>query len=158
MENKKEINSFQCFLTNAGSFSKNIDLNATATSTVINQIIHINENPIQEKSASDTDIEQLNLQLIHKQKPLTKPNRLYKKEMHKGLEEIMFMISHKIRLPLTNILGLSNLLTINSNSIEENTELIELIKKSATDLDMFTKELALFINKLDSKRDLHNRK
>nr|WP_315230595.1 hypothetical protein [uncultured Flavobacterium sp.] len=65
---------------------------------------------------------------------------------------MMFILSHKVRLPLINILGLANLLTNVANSNDENLEYIELIKASAKDLDNITKELGSFIYELNHKK------
>jgi signal transduction histidine kinase len=155
MENKKEINSVQCFLTNSSYYSRIIEVSNDDPKTAITRKKLVNEIGVLEKSVANLQNEKdrLNLRLLHEQKILKKSNQVFQNDIHNGLEEIMFIVSHKIRVPLTNILGLSNLLTINANSDQENLELIDLIKKSATDLDFFTKELALYIKELDAKRE-----
>lgn len=67
-----------------------------------------------------------------------------------GLEEMLFMTSHRVRQPITQILGMSNLLE-KKNSQEDLQKITSYMKQSLRSLDVFTKELTLFIN------DLHGR-
>jgi len=69
----------------------------------------------------------------------------------KSLEEMLFMISHKVRQPVTNILGLSNLGMHHNNSPEESKNLLRLLHESAQALDSFTNELTAFIYKIEQK-------
>jgi PAS domain S-box-containing protein len=66
----------------------------------------------------------------------------------RGMEEIMFMTSHKVRQPIANILGVVNLLDKSLSSPDEMTKLLGFIKKSALDLDMFTKDLINYMKNL----------
>jgi signal transduction histidine kinase len=75
----------------------------------------------------------------------------YQQEYIRGLEEMMFMTSHKVRQSIANILGLSHLLDQSTNSPEEIKESIDYIKESALSLDIFTKELTAFIFELGEK-------
>ena len=76
----------------------------------------------------------------------------YQIEYIKGLEEMMFITSHKVRQPIANILGLSYLLHQQSvNSPDELEESLDYIKQSALSLDAFTKELTEFIFNLGEK-------
>ena len=75
----------------------------------------------------------------------------YQQEYIRGLEEMMFMTSHKVRQSIANILGLSHLLDQSTNSPEEIKESIDYIKESALSLDIFTKELTTFIFELGEK-------
>lgn len=67
-----------------------------------------------------------------------------------SLENIVFITSHKIRLPVTNILGLSDLLDETSNTAADNVHIINGLKESATVLDIFTRELAEYLHSLKS--------
>jgi signal transduction histidine kinase len=67
------------------------------------------------------------------------------KEYIKGLEEVMFMTSHKVRQPIANILGLSNMLDQSISSPDELKQFVDCIKQSALTLDIFTRELTTFI-------------
>lgn len=65
-----------------------------------------------------------------------------------GLEEMIFMTSHKVRQPVSNILGLSDLLEDDSLSQLDLKEICDFMKESAITLDEFTKELTHFIYEL----------
>jgi PAS domain S-box-containing protein len=77
------------------------------------------------------------------------------------LEEMMFITSHKVRHPVTQIMGLSNLLDeflVNKNLLSEE-ELIKIIgymKQSIGSLDTFTKELTTFMYDAKLKNDKLN--
>jgi len=66
-----------------------------------------------------------------------------------GMQEMIFMASHKIRQPIVHILGLSNLLDSSSLSKEEMMEIMQMMKQPAQNLDQFTRELIAYISKLD---------
>ncbi|MEO6301923.1 MAG: hypothetical protein ABIP51_02005 [Bacteroidia bacterium] len=67
----------------------------------------------------------------------------YLKEYIKGLEEIMFITSHKVRQPVAHILGISNLLDVTTEySLEELKQIVGYVKHSANALEDFTKELS----------------
>jgi hypothetical protein len=57
------------------------------------------------------------------------------------LEEILFTLSHKFRHSVAKIMGLSDLLDVTTNSIDEVYEIVSFIKKSTETLDSFTYEL-----------------
>jgi signal transduction histidine kinase len=69
-----------------------------------------------------------------------------------GLEKMMFMTSHKIRQPIAHILGISNLLDESINSLEELKKFVSYLKQSALTLDVFTKELTVFMSGLARER------
>ncbi len=69
----------------------------------------------------------------------------------KELEDMLFMISHNVRQPVTNLVGLVNLLESKENSEEELATILAYIKESAHALDDFTRELTSYINGLDMK-------
>lgn len=69
----------------------------------------------------------------------------------KELEDMLFMISHNVRQPVTNLLGLVNLLENKENSEDELATILSYIKDSAHALDDFTRELTTYINGLDIK-------
>ncbi|MDP1801872.1 MAG: diguanylate cyclase, partial [Bacteroidota bacterium] len=73
------------------------------------------------------------------------------KEHIRCLEEMMFVISHKVRQPVVNILGLSNLIDLTTNGKEELNQIMLYIKQSALSLDTFTKELTTMIDDLAKK-------
>lgn len=63
----------------------------------------------------------------------------------KNLEEMLFITSHKIRQPVTNIIGLAELLEYDSNLSNDASKALFFIKESAIKLDSFTHELNNFI-------------
>jgi signal transduction histidine kinase len=69
---------------------------------------------------------------------------------------MMFMTSHRVRQPITNILGLSELINLNTNSPEELKEYLDYIKQSALSLDRFTNDLTAFISELGKKGEINS--
>lgn len=67
----------------------------------------------------------------------------HQKECVQGLEEIMF-ITQKLRQPITQIVGLSILLTDSCYIQKELNKMHEMIQKSAQSLDDFSRELTTF--------------
>jgi PAS domain S-box-containing protein len=80
---------------------------------------------------------------ISERKNKERNRELYLKE----LEEIIFMISHKVRHPVANIIGLSNILDQENNTEKELKEIGGHMKSSAVALDLLTRELAAFLDK-----------
>jgi len=66
----------------------------------------------------------------------------------KDLEKMLFMISHEVRQPVSQILGTVSLLEDDNTLSEDNSELIANLKISAANLDVFTKKLTSFMNDL----------
>lgn len=64
-----------------------------------------------------------------------------RKEQIRMLEELLFMISHKVRQPVANILGISNTLNDLDITHEELCTMSNYMKESAVKLDVLTKEL-----------------
>jgi hypothetical protein len=81
----------------------------------------------------------------------------YQKEYIQGLEEMIFITSHKVRQPIAHILGLSYLLDHSLNSPEKIKQLVDYMKESALSLDSFTEELTTHMNELEQK-GLSNKK
>jgi signal transduction histidine kinase len=73
------------------------------------------------------------------------------KEYIRGLEQIMYLTSHKVRQPIANILGLTVMLDLLNDSKEDITQSIEHIKKSALSLDILTRELNAHVLYLKKK-------
>jgi signal transduction histidine kinase len=97
----------------------------------------------EEKERQATELYLSNIEL--------KSAELFLKEHIKELEEMMFIVSHKVRQPVTHIIGLSNLLDLHIVSENELKQSVDYIKQSAISLDLFTKELTLFICNLSQK-------
>jgi signal transduction histidine kinase len=70
------------------------------------------------------------------------------------LEEILFALSHKFRQPVTNILGLSNLLDFPLDSDDKVKEINGYLKKSAKLLDSYTHELTQLAHERKNKKIL----
>lgn len=68
-----------------------------------------------------------------------------RKKYVKELEKMMFYTSHIVRQPVTNIIGLADQLDLHEKLSIDEIKLINYMKKSATDLDVFTHELNNFI-------------
>ena len=68
-----------------------------------------------------------------------------------GLEEMMFLTSHKVRQSITNILGVSEVIDKSINSPEELRKLVGYLKDSATSLDVFTRDLTTLMSKMEKR-------
>jgi PAS domain S-box-containing protein len=70
------------------------------------------------------------------------------------LEQLLHMLSHEIRQPITTLLGISNIFEKYPSNSEESIKLIGFIKENALALDNFTKKLTLHIHemKLDEQK------
>lgn len=73
----------------------------------------------------------------------------------KGLRQMMYIISHKIRQPITKIMGLSTLLEDGIENTEDVKQIVSYIKESSKLLDVFTKELTLFVSKQEEVKDAY---
>jgi CHASE3 domain sensor protein len=78
--------------------------------------------------------------------------KVYLKRYIKGLEEMITMTSHKVRVPIANILGLAEALQESLSSPLELKQIIIYIKESALKLDVFTKELTIYMVNLNQKK------
>jgi PAS domain S-box-containing protein len=74
------------------------------------------------------------------------------KQQAKLMEEMLFMISHKVRQPIANILGIASLLDSQVNSPEEILKMVDYINESTKSLDIFAKELTSFIEETKSQK------
>lgn len=88
------------------------------------------------------------------QKEVEKAEKI-QKIYEKGLRKMMYIISHKIRQPITKIMGLSVLLEDETNNPEEIQQIVSYIKQSSELLDEFTKELTLFVSKQEEIKDAY---
>lgn len=75
-----------------------------------------------------------------------------------NLEQMLHITSHKIRQPVSNIVGLANQLDIKNDLSEDATKIMKYMKESAVKLDVFTHELNDFIIKSYNKHDTKDRK
>ncbi len=75
----------------------------------------------------------------------------------KALENMLFMISNKVRHPIANILSIASVFEEYANSPEEILKMISFIKEEAMTLDNFMRELTGFIYDLNKKSRLPKR-
>lgn len=69
------------------------------------------------------------------------------KELNSNLEKMMYIICHKVRKSVANILGISVLLQTDTNlGTEDWKEMLSIIIKSAQSLNVATEELSKFIH------------
>lgn len=74
------------------------------------------------------------------------------KEYMASVEKMLFMVSHKIRKPVTNCMGLMTLVDEDKTLTQEDLNaIINHFKSSAIELDQFTKELTNFIYEIEQK-------
>jgi signal transduction histidine kinase len=59
------------------------------------------------------------------------------------LEDILFSLSHRLRQPIVNILGLSQLIEGDTNTEEELHEIVRYINQNTKLLDDFSREITL---------------
>jgi hypothetical protein len=78
--------------------------------------------------------------LLNKSKVSTKEHAIC-------LDKIMFSISHRMRQPIVNILGLTDLLLKTPYSMIELKKMIRFLRLSAQSLDKRTRELTSFVYK-----------
>jgi len=74
-----------------------------------------------------------------------------RKEYINGLEQMLYMTSHKVRQPVAQIMGMTSLLNTTKSSQEELVQITDYMKDSVKSLDTFTRELTLFMNSLHER-------
>lgn len=85
-----------------------------------------------------------------------KKTEMEKIEYIASLEEMLFMISHKVRQPVANILGIANLLDNELITKEVLTKIAGYMKESSLNLDRFTHELTKLVSDAKSKTENKN--
>ena len=81
---------------------------------------------------------------------------LEREEYTNSLKEMLFMTSHKVRQPVTQILGVSHMLSSARLSQEELDKIVGHMQQSALSLDSFTKELTKFMHEQHIKIKTEN--
>lgn len=76
-----------------------------------------------------------------------------RKEQIRMLEELLFMISHKVRQPVANILGISNSLKELDANYEELCTMSKYMRESAVKLDEVTRELNDIVSKSRAQKN-----
>lgn len=96
------------------------------------------------KNNMGTPIQYLSLRtLISERKANEEKERIHN---IKHREEVLFKISHQMRQPVVRILGLSDLIIDNKDTSEELRQTISYLKRSASELDQYIRELSEFVN------------
>lgn len=95
---------------------------------------------IKELASQNDEKEKRAAELIMVNKELKKAEELHK-EYIRGIKKIMFITSHKVRQPIANIIGLSQIIDLVKDSQQEIQNTLDLIIESAISLDLLTKEL-----------------
>jgi nitrogen-specific signal transduction histidine kinase len=72
-------------------------------------------------------------------------------EYSKGLEAMVHMTCHKVRGPVAQIMGMADLFSNHQYSEKDLVRMTAYMKKSAVELDQFTRELTLYIQDLEEK-------
>jgi PAS domain-containing protein len=73
------------------------------------------------------------------------------------LKEMVFMTSHRVRLPIANIIGLSDTLDESINNPVELKKIVDYMKQSAISLEEFTHELNHFIQNSKDEAEIEFR-
>jgi len=73
------------------------------------------------------------------------------KEYVHSMEKMMFMMQHRVRQPVANIIGMAGLIEKYAHSPRELKQIAKYMQRSAHDLDEFTLELTNFIGDLKQK-------
>jgi PAS domain S-box-containing protein len=74
-----------------------------------------------------------------------------KLEYVQGLEDMLFMTSHQVRQPVTQMLGMTSLLNRKECTHEDLVQISIYMKDSLNSLNHFTKELTQFLHELQDK-------
>ncbi len=90
--------------------------------------------------------EALELKVTDKTKEILQKDEIHTLELKQhvaDLEDILFSLSHRLRQPIVNILGLSQLLDGETNSEEELHEIVRYIHQNTKLLDDFSREITM---------------
>jgi PAS domain S-box-containing protein len=66
-------------------------------------------------------------------------------EYAQSLEEMLFKISHQLRVPIANLLGITHVIDLLDDSDKDMNEIVALINPTVSTLDKFSRDLAKFI-------------
>lgn len=169
--NEKQKRADELVIANEELVFQNAEKQKRADELIIANAELVFQNEEKQKRAEELVRANLHLDLQHKenigltQKLTLTYTELQKTENYlrtyiKGLEELIFITSHKVRQPVTQILGIANLIEESTDyTLQELRNIIGYVKKSALALDDFTKELTVTINTLkkEGKNRLNNR-
>ncbi|MEI7509392.1 MAG: hypothetical protein WCJ62_07995 [Flavobacterium sp.] len=99
--------------------------------------------------AQNANKKEIAKQLKLAQKEIAKASKI-QKIYERGLREMMFIISHKIRQPIAKIMGLSLLLEDGIENPEDVHQIVTYMKESSKLLDVFTRELTAFVHQQEN--------
>lgn len=74
-------------------------------------------------------------------------------EYVRSLERMLFMVSHKVRQPVCQILGIANILESGAKLDDEHAELITYLKEASLSLEVFTRELTVVMHNMRPEND-----
>ena len=100
-------------------------------------------------TAHDATKKEIAKELKQAQKEIEKAAKI-QKIYERGLREMMFIISHKIRQPIAKIMGLSLLLEDGIENSEDVQQIVVYMKESSKLLDVFTRELTAFVHQQEN--------
>jgi hypothetical protein len=139
--NEKEKRATELIIANKELAFQNDEKEKRAAELIIANTELAFQNDEKEKRAAELMLTNLELKSAEESQ----------KEYIRGLEQIMYLTSHKVRQPIANILGLAVMLDLLNDSKEDITQSIDHIKKSALSLDIVTRELNAHVLYLKKK-------
>lgn len=93
--------------------------------------------------------------IAYKRRVLSEKNYGDRNKYIKELEEMLFIISHELRVPIANGIGLMNLIKEDETLTDkELRELIVHVESSINDLDNFTRKLSDFVYEIKQKNKM----
>ncbi|MES2265650.1 MAG: diguanylate cyclase [Bacteroidota bacterium] len=159
---EKEKRAAELIVANKELAYQNLEKEKRAAELVVANMELVFQNEEKEKRAAELLI--ANQELIYQNEEkekraaelITAYNKIKKaeeflREYIVGLEEMMFITHHKVRQPVANILGISNLLGNFLRKPAMLKKLVNYMKQSAVKLDSFTVELTTFMTDLEQK-------
>ena len=160
--NEKEKRAAELVIANKELAYQNGEKEKRAAELVIANKELAYQNKEKEQRAAELDIanNELLFQNLEKEKLATELsiayNEIKKAEAFlklyiQGLEDMIFITHHKVRKPITNILGLANVLDHYLRSPATLKKMTGYMKTSALELDVFTRELTTYIVELEKK-------
>ncbi len=160
---EKEKRAAELSIANKELVFQNLEKEKRAAELLVANKELVFQNNEKEKRAAELSIanKELTFQNLEKEKRAAelrvvnrklKSTDIYLKKYINGMKEMMFMISHRVRQPVVNILGLSNLIDTSRDSPDELKKMLGFIKRSAKALDVFTKELVAFMRELGTTK------
>jgi signal transduction histidine kinase len=89
--------------------------------------------------------------IVLRYRKIREETEMKKQALIKSLEDMLYMMSHKVRHSVTQITGLMQVLNSNDLTQEQLSAFLELMKQPALSLDEFTREITSFIAEIKQK-------